>query len=170
MSIRDSRDHSQSPEKTAYGQAAPTTKDPKRKSSPAILVCPECGIIQTKKRWFHDAEILESKKKEYLEKLCPGCEAVKNGWVEGEVVLKNRITFLVPQQIENMIKNQEKKALDDDCRNRVVKIQKFKNMWKVFTASVFLARMIGEHLEKQYQSKTSYKFGRGQKYVYVVWE
>ena len=169
MSLRDSRDRSVAGNNATYGHLV-TPRDPKEKGSPFLVVCPKCGMMEAKKRWFHDAVVLESKKIIHEERLCPGCEAVQNGWIEGEIALKHDIARLVPNQIENFVRNIEEKYRWEDPKNRIVKIQKFKNMWKVFTASVFLARMIGEHLEKQYQSHTSYKFGRGQKYVYVVWE
>jgi len=141
-----------------------------KKAAPFLYICPECGAIEVKKRWYWDPEVPESRKKPHKEELCPGCKAIKNKWIEGEVVLKNRIIKLVPQQIENLIKNLEERFRHDDPKNRIVKIQKFKNMWKVFTASPFLARRIGEELEHTYQSKTSYNFAKDDRFVNVEWE
>ncbi len=169
MSIRSSYNHSVSNDQVTYGHLG-VARDPKEKSHPFLVICPECGMMEAKKRWFHDATVLESKKVVHEERLCPGCEAIKNGWIEGEVELRHDIAKIVPSQIESFIKNIEEHYRWDDPKNRIVKIQKFKNMWRVYTASFFLARMIGEHLEKQNKSKTTYRFGRGQKYVYVVWE
>ena len=140
------------------------------KAPHTLHVCPKCGAIEVKKRWYWDSEVPESKKKPHKEEICPGCKAVKNGWIEGEVILKNRIIKLVPKQIESMIRNLEERFRHDDPKNRIVKIRKFKNMWKVFTASPFLARRIGESLESTYKSKVSYSFAGDDKFVSVVWE
>ncbi len=140
------------------------------KASPSLHVCPECGAIEVKKRWYWDSEVPESKKRSHGEEICPGCKAVKNGWIEGEVVLKNGILKLVPKQIESFIRNLEERFRHDDPKNRIVKIKKFKNMWKVFTASPFLARRIGEGLESTYKSRVSYSFPKEDKFVSVVWE
>ena len=141
-----------------------------KKASPFLLVCPKCGAIQVDKRWYNDREILESKKRPHKDQLCPGCEAIKNGWIEGEIIMKNKIVNLVPGQIENMIHNLENRLRHENPKNRIIKIQKSKNQWKVSTASVFLAHQIGKELEKTYVSKVSYSFLKGDKFVRVVWE
>jgi len=141
-----------------------------KKASHFLLVCPECGAIEVKKRWYHENDTPESKKRPHKDQLCPGCEAIKNGWVEGEIILKNNIIKLVPGQIECLVKNLENGLRHDDPKNRIVKIQKFKNQWKISVASIFLARRIGEELGKTYVSKISYKFSKGEKFVSVIWE
>lgn len=156
--------------KSIYGYIGNWVGEEKR-ASPFILICPQCGAIEEKKRWYWDSEVPESQRREHKEELCPGCMAIKNGWIEGEVILKNRIVKLVPNQIESMVRNLEERHRHDDPKNRIVKIQKFKNMWKIFTASPFLARRIGEELEGTYHSKVHYSFaGGGDRFVSVVWE
>lgn len=157
--------------KPIYGNVADYVKREKEERPHTFLViCPECGAIESKKRWFYDPKIKESKRKEVKYKLCPGDEAIKNGWIEGEVVLKNKILRLVPDQLGELIYGLEEEFRKDDPKNRVVKINKGKGFWKVYTASVFLARRIGEGLEKTYVSKVSYKFSKGDKFVSVIWE
>ena len=113
----------------------------------------------------------ESERKEVSYKKCSGCEAVENQWVEGEIILKSKILKLIPEKIESIIYDSESEYQHEDPKNRVVKINnKSKSSWKVYTASVFLARMIGERLEREFTSKTSYKFSKGEKYVTVTWD
>jgi len=140
------------------------------RSGSFLLICPECGAVETKKRWTWEADVKESKRKEFKEKLCPGCVSIKNQWVEGEVLLKNKIISLVPEQIEETIRNLEEELRHTDPKNRIVQIKKGKTFWKVFTATPFLARRIGEKLEKTYNSKVSYKWSKGEKFVSITWE
>jgi len=157
--------------KPIYGNIADYVKMEKaEKGSRFFIICPDCGMIRNNKRWFWDPKVKESDRKEASFKKCPGCEAIENGWAEGELTLKNKILKLVPYQIEELIKNLEEEYRHDDPKNRIVKINKAKNIWKVYTASVFLARRIGEELEKTYASKVSFKFLKGDQFVRVVWE
>lgn len=157
--------------KSIYGKIDDYVKMEKaEKPSRFFTVCPVCGMLRKNKRWYWMGDVAESKRKEVNYKKCLGCEAIENGWIEGEVTLKNKILKLVPDQIEEMIKNLEEEFRHDNPKNRIVKINKAKNIWKVYTASVFLARRIGEELEKTYVSKVSYKFLKGDNFVRVVWE
>lgn len=156
--------------KPIYGNVADYVKKEKEEiSHKSLVICPDCGAIEAKKRWFWDPEVKESKRKEVNYRLCPGCEAIKNQWIEGEVLLKNRIINLIPDKIEEMLTNLEEESRVDDPRNRIVQIKKTKTFWKVFTASVFLARRMGQELEKTFVSDVSYKFSKGDKFVSVVW-
>ena len=157
--------------KPIYGYIADYVKKEKEeKSHPVLVICPVCGAIEEKKRWHWDGEVKESLKKEYTLRKCPGCEAIENQWVEGEITLKNRIINLVPTQIEEMMRNLEEEERHTDPKNRILKIKKTKNFWKVYTTSVFLAKRIGKELEKSFVSKVTYKFLRGDKFIYVIWE
>jgi hypothetical protein len=157
--------------KPIYGYIADYVKKEKEeKPHPVIVVCPVCGAIEAKKRWQWDGEVKESIRKEHSLRICPGCEAIKNQWVEGEITLKNRIINLVPNQIEEMMKNIEERERHNDPRNRILKIKKTKTFWKVYTTSVYLAQRIGKELEKSFVSKVTYKFLREDKHVDVVWE
>lgn len=157
--------------KPIYGHIADYVKREKEeKPHPVIVVCPVCGALEAKKRWYWDSEVKESAKKEHVLRLCPGCEAIKNQWVEGEITLKNRIINLVPGQIEEMMKNIEEGERHVDPRNRILKIKKTKTFWKVYTTSVFLAVRIGRELERSFTSKVTYKFSRGEKFVNIIWE
>ena len=157
--------------KPIYGNIADYVKMEKaERPSKFFTVCPECGMIRANKRWYWTGDVKESERKEVIYRKCPGCEAIENGWIEGEITLKNNIIKLVPDQIEELIKNLEKDYQHEDPKNRIVKINKTKTFWKVYTASVFLARRIGEELEKTYISKVTYQFLKGDKMVRVVWE
>ena len=154
-----------------YGYVADYVKKEKEeKGHPVLTVCPVCGAISEKKRWHWDGEVKESLRKEHTLRICPGCAAIENEWVEGEVTLKNRIINLVPNQIEEMLRNLEEEERHTDPKNRILKIKKTKTFWKVYTTSVYLAQRIGKELEKSFVSEVSYKFLRGDKFVRVVWE
>lgn len=157
--------------KPIYGYVADYVKREKEeKGHPVLVICPVCGAISEKKRWHWDGEVKESLRKEHILRICPGCEAIENQWIEGEVTLKNRIINLVPGQIEEMLKNIEEEYRHEDPKNRILKIKKTKTFWKVYTTSVFLARRIGEELEKSFVSRVYYKFSRGERFISVVWE
>jgi len=157
--------------KPIYGNVADYAKREKlEKGHPVLVVCPVCGAIEEKKRWQWDGEVKESKRKEHTLRICPGCEAIENEWIEGEITLKNRIINLIPDQIEEMMRNMEEVERHDDPKNRIFKIKKNKSFWKVYTTSVYLAQRIGKELGKSFVSKVTYKFSRGEKYVVVTWE
>ena len=116
--------------KPIYGKIADYVKQEKEERGQKFLtVCPKCGAIREKKRWFWDSEIKESKRVEHTEVLCPGCEAIENEWIEGEITLKNKVLQVVPWQIEEMINDIEEKERHVDTKNRVVKIRKSKTFW-----------------------------------------
>ncbi|MFA7308559.1 MAG: hypothetical protein WC045_00620 [Patescibacteria group bacterium] len=146
------------------------SKERANKAESTVLICPTCGMVKAQKHWFWDPEIKESERQEYKEKVCPGCLSIENGWYEGEVVLKNKIAMLVPSQITAMINNLEEAHRHEDPKNRIVHIDKKKTGWIVYTASPYLARIIGDHLGKAYQSKVTYKWSPGNKFVRVIWE
>lgn len=154
-----------------YGKIADYIKgEREERSHTFLIVCPKCGAIEEKKRWFWDPTVKESSRKEISYKLCPGDEAIENQWIEGDILLKNRMLGLVPEQIESLMRNIEEKERHIDPRNRIASIKKSKGSWKVYTTSVYLARRIGEELEKTYNSRTTFKFSKGEKRVSVVWE
>lgn len=158
--------------KPIYGKIDDYVKEEKRegKRKNFFTICPSCGAIRENKRWYWDPEIKESKRKEYTEVMCEGCKAVENEFIEGEVTLKNKVLAVVPDQIQNMIFNIEEESRHDNPKHRVVKIKKNKSLWKVYTTSGFLAKRIGDELEKAYNSKTTYKFAKDEKYTTVTWE
>lgn len=154
-----------------YGKVADYVHhERKEKASKFLVICPTCGAIEEKKRWSWDPKVKESERKEVNYRLCPGCEAVKNQWIEGEILLKNRMINLIPEQLEELFHNEEEKMRQDNPKSRIVSIKKTKTFWKLYTANIFLARRIAEELEKTFVSKVTYKFSKGNKSVYIVWE
>jgi len=157
--------------KPLYGKIADYVKQEKEEKAQEFLtICPKCGAIEKKKRWFWDPEVKESKRKEVTYRLCPGDEAIENQWIEGDILLKNKIVTLVPEQIESLMRNIEEAERHVDPRNRIALIKKNKSFWKVYTTSVYLAERIGRELEKTYVSHVTYKFSKGEKRISVVWE
>lgn len=154
-----------------YGKIADYVKMEKaEKPQEFLTMCKKCGYIREKKRWYWDPEVKESMRKEHGETLCPGCEAIENEWIEGDVTLKHKVLQVVPWDIEEMLENIEETERHIDPKNRIVKIKKSKTMWKVYTASVFLAERIGKELEKSYNGKTHFKWSKGDRSLSVIWE
>lgn len=139
-----------------------------QRAEPFFLVCPECGAIKQHKRWFFDREIAESQRQEHEEVICPVCEAIKNGWYEGVVAIQSEAVNHISGQIDSLIRHQEAEHRLSDPKNRIVSIDKKPNEWRIYTASPFLARQIGEHIASAYCLKTRYKWSDGERLVKVL--
>lgn len=141
-----------------------------QKAEPFFLICPKCAAIKENKRWYFDPEVTEAARREHEERLCPGCEAVANTWYEGMIILRNPAISHMPGQVEALIHNQEDAHRVDDPKNRIVRIDKGQNEWRVYTATPFLARMIAERLESAYGAHAQYRWSRDERLVKILWE
>jgi hypothetical protein len=135
-------------------------------------LCPVCNAIYHKKRWVFDPKLLKElkKNKDFITHICPADKKIKDKYAMGKVYLSGAFIDEHTDEIIKVIKNEEKKAKENNPLDRLISLQKQDGSIYAETTSDALAMRIGHHLKKSYKgSSEEFKFRQGDKFVEIRW-
>jgi NMD protein affecting ribosome stability and mRNA decay len=131
-------------------------------------VCTKCGAVYHNKRWMlgggPEAGIAKA-----LKAQCPACQKIRDGYVGGYITLRGEFLKEHSQEIINMIKNKEKRAMYYNPLDRIIAIRKRRGDFEITTTTEKLAQRIGQMLCKAYNGIVEYKWSSDIKMARVVW-
>jgi NMD protein affecting ribosome stability and mRNA decay len=134
-------------------------------------VCPSCKLIYKKKHWHRadaEAKLLLKDKKTKLHK-CPACRKIDDKYPLGVVNIKGDFLAEHFEDVVHLIKSEERRALQKNPLERLMKMDKVNGGLHVETTSDALALRIGRVLHRAYKGEAEFKFRYGNKYVEVDW-
>ncbi len=139
-----------------------------------LSVCRRCRSIYHDKRWSIDEKLYKSLLKDAGKvnyTLCPACQKIQTGYVEGVVELEGDFLFKHKEDILNLINNTEKRANYIDPLEKIIKIDIDDQNEKIIltTTSENLAQRIGKNLEKAYKGSVEYSFSKEDRMARVYW-
>lgn len=155
---------------TRFDQKAGHKSD-KKISEPAS--CKVCGAVYINNHWTFDKDVLRGdgfKKIEPAEVICPACLQIRNGVPSGFVYIKGEFFTRHREEIESLLKNEEKKLNKTNPLSRIMDFEIVDSGAVVTTTTEQLAQHFGRSLEKAYGGNVSYDFSRGNKLARVYWE
>jgi NMD protein affecting ribosome stability and mRNA decay len=121
-------------------------------------VCTKCGAVYRNKRWMLGREA-EEKTVKTVKVLCPACQKIKDGYAGGFVTLRGDFLRDHSEEIINMVRNKEKRAMYYNPLDRIISIKKRKGgNVEITTTTDKLAQRIGQMLGKAYNGSVEYKW------------
>jgi len=134
-------------------------------------ICPGCKAIYTNKKWS-----LDEKQRGKIEKttgityqMCPACRKIKDRFPMGILTLSGEFLFNHHQDILNLLRSEEKRAVAKNPLERIISIEERKGTIQVETTTESLALRMGRVLFRAYKGNVSYKFSQDEKLVRVNW-
>ena len=140
------------------------------KHPPEPAVCGTCQAYYSKGHWS-----VEGPKADPFEKvtprvtICPACEQINDGIPAGFVYLAGGFIDAHFEEIENLIRNEEKKLIQTNPLSRIMEMGKSKSGVTVKTTNEHLAQHLGRALKKAYGGNVRYDFSHENKLARVYW-
>jgi hypothetical protein len=127
--------------------------------------CPTCSAVFLKGRWTW-----ETVPDPVNEELCPACQRTKEGVAAGILTISGSFFQEHREEIENLIKNEEKLEMERHPLERVMSSKPEGDALRVETTGIHLARRIGDALNNSYQGELDLEYLDGQYKVRVDWQ
>ena len=137
-------------------------------------VCKKCLAVYSSKRWSLPSERNLPQKgltgtKALKKIVCPACQKIKDNFALGYVTLKGGFVASHNEELVNLMKNTEARAMSNNPLDRIMSIKKGRAGLVVTTTTEKLAQRLGRILHKAFSGKVEYKWGGEQKSARVTW-
>jgi NMD protein affecting ribosome stability and mRNA decay len=142
-----------------------------RKGLKEPTICPSCRAVYHKKRWSLDEGLLfeTKKRKGVLYQKCPACRKIEDGYAMGIVNLSGDFVTEHRDEIINLLRSEERHAIEKNPLERLMKIERRGNGLHVETTTDSLALRIGRVLSRAYKGHAKFDWKHGDKSVIVEW-
>jgi len=142
-----------------------------RKGLKEPTICPSCRAVYSKKRWVLDEGLyLDTKKQKGVNsQKCPACRKIEDGYAMGIVNLTGGFVIEHMDEIINLLRSEERHAMEKNPLERIMKIEKKANGLHVQLTSDSLALRIGRVVHRAYKGDSKFEWKQGDKHVIVEW-
>jgi NMD protein affecting ribosome stability and mRNA decay len=136
------------------------------------MVCSRCGAIYFNQHWSLD----EAKRTQIQlstavrEVICPGCKKISEGYPEGIVTLRGDYWPQHENEILNLIRNEERRAVSDNPLERIIDIRHEGEELILETTNERLAQRIGQRIDKAHNGHVEYKWSGNDHLLRVYWQ
>jgi len=141
--------------------------DPYRTSKklPDPSACTECGAMYRAGRWRWGHPPVDAK-----QVVCPACQRARDELPAGLVTLSGAFHREHRAEILGLIRNLEKRALEDHPLKRILHVKEHEEEVEIATASAELARSFGDALHRAYEGTLDYHYPGEGDLLRVRWE
>ncbi len=153
-------------------KAIDTAKDPYlQKMRPGdMAACKRCGAVYHNKRWSLEEKLkARSASKKRAAVLCPACQKIKEGFAEGFVTIQGGFVKEHREEIINLVRNKEERAMHNNPLDRIIGLKEKKNLIEITTTTDKLAQRLGQMIKKAFNGEIEYKWSSDTKIARVVW-
>ncbi len=135
-----------------------------------MAICRKCHAIYHNKRWYMDKALYKRRRndKASLRVLCPACRKIKDNYAEGFVMLSGKYLMEHKQDILNLVKNEEEKAMAKNPLERIINLDEKDRSVEITTTHERLAQRIGKKIHKACQGELQIKWTKD-KLTRVTW-
>lgn len=144
-----------------------------KKTAPSVSICPDCRAICRNKRWFFDEKeykALTRKGASPVRRRCPACRKIADGFAGGLVTLRGGFIREHRQEILNLVRNEEKRAMGINPLGRILHLKESEDGLEVATTGEKLAQRIGREVRKACSGTLEYKWSEDSKLLRINWE
>jgi len=136
-----------------------------------MKICPSCYAVCTDQKWeFDEAARAKAMKRNGWEKhLCPGCERVAKGQVDGVVYLRGDFLNTHREEAKNLIRSVAQKKLHKNIAARIYHIEEGKDEIVIETTDRVLAERLGKEFEKAYSGHLDIQWQHHSDFARVYW-
>lgn len=150
-----------------------TYKDPylPKEGPHDMAACKRCHAVYHNKRWTMNEALYKKRgnHRKTLVVLCPACQKIRDKYVEGFVTLKGDYLKEHRQEILNLVKNEEERAMGLNPLERISEIKDNGSQVNITTTHEKLAHRIGKKIHKACQGELEIKWTED-KVTRVVWQ
>jgi NMD protein affecting ribosome stability and mRNA decay len=135
-------------------------------------VCSRCGAVYVNQHWTLDeAQQMKTQVAAPAHAVvCPACKKIAEGYLEGVVTLSGNYWLQHKEEILNLIRNEEHRAMGVNPLGRIIDIHQEGEALIVETTNEKLAQRIGRRLEKAHDGHIEYKWSGDDHLIRVSWE
>ena len=139
---------------------------------PDGTVCTECGAIYNNQHWNLDEKLRNTLVASGTanEVICPACRIVAGRDPQGIVTLSGDYWQQHKDDIMNLIRNEEKRGMQDNPLERIMDIREDGDTLIVETTNEKLAQRIGRHIQKAHKGTVDYHWSDGNHLARIYWE
>jgi len=136
-----------------------------------MKICPSCYAVCIDQKWdFDEATRAKAMKSNGWEKhLCPGCERVAKGQVDGVVYLRGDFLHTHREEAKNLIRSVAQKKLRKNIAARIYHIEEKKDEIVIETTDRVLAERLGKEFEKAYSGHLDIQWQHHSDFARVYW-
>ncbi len=135
-------------------------------------LCQTCRALYHNKRWTLDpnafARLEASGEGHWV--TCPACRKIAEGYAEGVVVLRGAYLWEHEEEIFNLLKNEEARAMDKNPLERVIRMAREEDSLVIETTEEKLAEHLGRALHKAHQGELRVSWSDDHDVCRVLWE
>ena len=155
--------------KSTTRKAIDTEKDPylNDMEEGGRAFCTKCGAYYSKKRWSMNVEPFDEAS--FRKTVCPACRKIKDGYAGGYVTLRGEFMRDHMDEIVNLVRNNEKRAIYNNPLDRIISITRNDDGMEIQTTTDKYAQRLGRILKKSYKGSVEYKWSAGVKMARVIW-
>jgi NMD protein affecting ribosome stability and mRNA decay len=135
-------------------------------------LCSRCGAAYINQHWTFDeaAQVQAQQAPAAHELICPACKKIAEGYPEGIVMLSGDYWPQHEEEILNLIRNEEQRAMGSNPLERIMDIRHESDALVVETTNEKLAQRIGRRIEKAHHGHVEYKWSKDDSLVRVYWQ
>ncbi len=135
-------------------------------------LCRDCHAVYRNKRWSLDQEVYDSLKDEgsSLWTSCPACQKRAEKYPEGVVTLRGDYLWEHEEEIRNILRNEEKKAMAKNPLERIIRMDREGDALVIETTEEKLAEHFGRALHKSHQGDLNVSWTQEHSRCRVTWE
>ncbi len=145
-----------------------------RKSASAVGICSKCRAIYRNKRWVIDEKEFAARTRKGAREAiswtrCPACRKIEDGFPAGVVTLSGGYLRDHRDDILNLIRNEEKRAMGFNPLERIIRVEDKGDTLEIATTDEKLAQRIGREVGKACRGTVEYKWSEDSKLLRVSW-
>ncbi len=136
-----------------------------------MKVCPSCRAVCVDQHWMLEPERRAFRKPETKEsELCPGCERVSRGRVDGIVRLRGDFLARHKDEAKHLINNIAQRKLQKNIAARICRFEERDDEIVIETTDRTLAERLGKEFERAYSGKLDIKWQEKANFARVYWQ
>lgn len=151
-----------------------TSSDPYMQAQglPEPAICSGCKAVYRHKRWSMDAEAYRQLAADagVNRQLCPACRKIEDGYVEGYVILRGAYLWAHEEEIRNILRNEESKAMDKNPLERIIRMEREGDDLLIETTEEKLAEHLGRVLNRSHQGELKVVWADDPSVCRVTWQ
>ncbi|WP_305045811.1 BCAM0308 family protein [Geoalkalibacter sp.] len=135
-------------------------------------ICESCNALYRNRRWQMDAEgaAAESANPQVQRVTCPACQKIAERYAEGVVTLRGRYLWEHEEEIRNILRNEENRAMAKNPLQRIMRMEREGDELIIETTEEKLAEHLGRALHSAHQGELSVTWSKEHSLCRVNWE
>lgn len=136
-----------------------------------MKICPSCYAVNDGQKWAFDekARGKAMKGNGWEKHLCPGCERVARGQVDGVVYLRGDFLNAHKEEAKNLIRSVAQKKLHKNIAARIYHIEEKNGEMVIETTDRVLAERLGKEFEKAFSGHLDIQWQHHSDFARVYW-